>query len=254
MSAPGSYGWVKLYRQLIDSQVFQNEGLLKVWLWCLLKAAHKGQWAEIQMGPSISEVWLKPGQFIFGRHSAAKKLKMKESTVWKRMLKLQKIENLNIESNTHYSLITIINWDSYQNHIGKSDIIGDRRGTAGGHKQECVKNAKEDTAGLYELYLTEIAPKEKTRQRALANIESHLKKYSAVELRQAILNYKTIVAKREPQYRKNPANFFGKQDPEFIDYLPENFQAERNKPSPSPPIFSINDSEALERLYSNDGQ
>lgn len=126
------------------------------------------------------------------------------------------------------------------------------------HKNE--KNAKNDFSvgdELYNLYLQEIAPKEKTRQRALSNISSHLKKYSAAGLRQAILNYKIVTAQRDPQYRKNPANFFGKQEPAFIDFLPENFQDEGNKQQQEvngsrPPVFSANNPESIERLYSNE--
>jgi len=63
------------------SRVFQNEGLFKIWMWCLLKANHKGQWIIIKTGRGTTEVWIEPGQFIFGRLTAAKELKMKPSTV-----------------------------------------------------------------------------------------------------------------------------------------------------------------------------
>ena len=34
-------GWIKLHRKLLTSNVFDNEKLLKVWIWCLMKATHK---------------------------------------------------------------------------------------------------------------------------------------------------------------------------------------------------------------------
>ena len=119
-------GYIKVYRKTIGSQVFQNEGLFKVWMWCLLKANHKGQWVSIKTGRGTTEVWVEPGQFIFGRKTAAKELKMKPSTVWKRIIKLKNMRNLNIESNTHYSVITVINWEFYQGNEkkGTSKVTG----------------------------------------------------------------------------------------------------------------------------------
>ncbi|MBN1226342.1 MAG: conserved phage C-terminal domain-containing protein [Deltaproteobacteria bacterium] len=135
-------GYVKIYRKTLDSRVFQSEGLLKVWLWCLLSANHKGAWVTVKTGKGTTEVWVDSGQFIFGRKSAGKALKMSPSTVWKRMLKLKNMQNLNIDSNTLYSIITIINWETYQGSLNKGDTEGDSEVTAKEHKQEC-KEGKE---------------------------------------------------------------------------------------------------------------
>ncbi len=119
-------GYIKVYRKTMRSRAFQNEGLFKIWMWCLLKANHKGQWVSIKTGRGTTEVWVEPGQFIFGRKTAAKELKMKPSTVWKRIVKLKNMRNLNIESNTHYSVITVINWEFYQGNEkkGTSKVTG----------------------------------------------------------------------------------------------------------------------------------
>lgn len=34
-------GWIKLHRKLLNSNVFKNEKLLKIWIWCLCKVTHK---------------------------------------------------------------------------------------------------------------------------------------------------------------------------------------------------------------------
>ena len=113
-------GWIKLYRCSLDSRVFQNEGLLKVWIWCLLKANHSTQWVSLRTGKGSIEVECKNGQFIFGRNVAAKELDMKPDTVRKRMAKLKSIENITIKSTNQYSIITIMNWDTYQLEDKKS--------------------------------------------------------------------------------------------------------------------------------------
>lgn len=109
-------GWVKLYRKSIHSQVFQNEGLWKVWTWCLMKANHQDQWASIRTGRGMTEAFVKRGQFIFGRKTASKELKMKPPTVQKRIVKLKNMQNLITQSNTHFSIITICNYNLYQGH------------------------------------------------------------------------------------------------------------------------------------------
>ena len=114
-------GFIFLHRRLIDSRVFQSEGLLKVFIWCLLKSNHDEAWVPITTGRGTTEVRLKPGQFIFGRKTAAKELKMNPNTVYKRIQKLQQLFIISVKSNTHYSIITIMNWDTYQTQKNKSN-------------------------------------------------------------------------------------------------------------------------------------
>jgi DNA-binding Lrp family transcriptional regulator len=134
-------GYVKVFRKTLDSRVFQNEGLFKVWMWCLLRATHKERWVSIKIGRTTTEIRLEPGQLVFGRESAAKELSMKPSTVWKRIKKLEDMRNCNIKSDRHYSIITVMNWPIYQGIEKKGDSKSNSRGTAGEHKQEC-KNVK----------------------------------------------------------------------------------------------------------------
>lgn len=103
-------GWIKLYRCLMDSSVFANPNILKVWIWCLLKASH----SERQQLVGLQVVDLKEGQFIFGRKKAAEKLCMKESTVWKCMKTLENLGNISINSNNKFSVITVEKWGDYQ--------------------------------------------------------------------------------------------------------------------------------------------
>lgn len=147
-------GYVKLWRKTIDSQVFSNEGLLKVWVWCLLRANHKPAWATIKTGRGETEILLEPGQFIFGRHSAAKALRMNPSTVWKRILKLQSIGNLNIESDYQYSIITIVNWNSYQPPKNESDSESDYQVTTKEQPSDTEKNDKNDKKYIPEKILS----------------------------------------------------------------------------------------------------
>lgn len=103
-------GWIKLHRQLLKSNCFQNEKLLKVWIWCLLKATHTGY--QQQIGRQL--VPLEPGQFPTGRYKAGYELGMNPSTAWNYLLLLKKSGNIDIKSHNKYSVVTVVNWAVYQ--------------------------------------------------------------------------------------------------------------------------------------------
>jgi DNA-binding Lrp family transcriptional regulator len=101
----------------------------------------------VKVGTGQTEVKLQPGQFIFGRKAASKDLHIPQSTVWKRMLKLENMQNLNIQRNSKYSIINIINWNFYQGNEEISDSQEDKQGTGReqvGNTDNNVKNVEND--------------------------------------------------------------------------------------------------------------
>jgi hypothetical protein len=111
--------WIKSYRKILNSRAFKDPNLLKVWIYCLHKANYEEKWVKVKTGRGDSEVLVKPGQFIFGRKQAAKDLSMKPSSVRNRIKKLKNMRNLDIQADTHYSIITICNWELYQGDYNK---------------------------------------------------------------------------------------------------------------------------------------
>lgn len=102
--------WIKLYRNLLYSPIFENEKGLKIWIWCLLKATHIDR--NQLVGQQIVE--LKKGQFVFGRKKASKELKMTESVIYKYIKLLEKLEMISMESNNKFSVVTVEKWEDYQ--------------------------------------------------------------------------------------------------------------------------------------------
>lgn len=135
-------GWIKFYRKTLDSRVFKNEGLLKVWIWNLLKANREKKWVTIRTGRGKKEVLVNPGQFIFGRKTAALELDMPPSSVRNKMKKLKSMRNLDIKVDSHYSVISIINWELYQSETIKEDRQEDRQRTGNGQAMDTNKNNK----------------------------------------------------------------------------------------------------------------
>jgi hypothetical protein len=107
-------GAIILARSILDSEVFASEKLLKIWIWLLCKANFEDRAAQIRVGAGQSTVKVKRGQMIFGRFSAEEELYIDGSTIYKNIKKLEAMGNIQIFSNSHYSLITICNYDYYQ--------------------------------------------------------------------------------------------------------------------------------------------
>jgi len=137
-------GYVKFWRKSLDSGFLQNPNLFTFWSWCLLKASHKRR--KQMVGMELVE--LSPGDFVFGRKSASVELKMSEQTIRTCLKKLKKLENLTTKVTNKFTLISIVNWDTYQDDkknittkVTNSQPASNQQVTssqpASNHKQEC---------------------------------------------------------------------------------------------------------------------
>ncbi len=122
-------GFVLLYRKLLDSPVFANEGLLKVWTWCLLRASYTRRYWSVPTGRGQTTVEILPGQFIFGRKTAADELGMRASTVHDRMRRLEQLGCIRMNPNSHYTLVAVVNWELYQCDAGEPQQPTDNEAT-----------------------------------------------------------------------------------------------------------------------------
>lgn len=92
--------------------------MLKLWLYCLIRANH----TETEVLIEKQEIKLYPGQFVTGRFALAdeynrgakKRHRVSPDTLWRWLKKFQEWEMLHIKSTNKYSVITIKNWDAYQ--------------------------------------------------------------------------------------------------------------------------------------------
>ena len=105
-----SKGWIKIHRKILNHQIFDNPNLLKMWLWCLLKASHTGYKQMI----GLEEIEVKEGQFITGRNKGATELGVNPSTWYKHLKVLEQLGMIEIECNNKMTAVTIVNWRLYQ--------------------------------------------------------------------------------------------------------------------------------------------
>ena len=103
-------GWVCVHRQIIDNPIFKNDKLFRVFMYCLLKASHTD--CEQLVGDAIVSV--KQGQLVSGRKSIARATNLTEMNIRTALNKLEKLNILTIKPTNKYSIISILNWDRYQ--------------------------------------------------------------------------------------------------------------------------------------------
>lgn len=98
--------WVKVYRSLMDSAVWHDEWLVKLWIWCLMKANHSDG--------SFRGTPVKRGEFITGRNTAADELGVTPSKWYRGVEKLSKLGNITLESNNSWTKVSVCNYKTYQ--------------------------------------------------------------------------------------------------------------------------------------------
>ena len=118
-----SGGYVKLWRLSLKKPIFQNAQLWQFACWCLLKATHK----PLKQVVGLQVVDLKPGQFVMVGADAAKELCSTPRKIRTCQQKLHLIGFLTRKSTNKYTVITVVNWDSYQ----ADEPSGDKRATNG---------------------------------------------------------------------------------------------------------------------------
>lgn len=145
--------YIKLFRKLLNSPIFENEKALKVWIWCLLKATHKER--EQLVGKTI--VHLEKGQFVTGRKKASEELKMKERTVYDYFKLLEQLQMISIKSNNKFSIVTVKKWEDYQ----VEELKINNKTTTTQQQSNTNKNVKNIYLFLFNKYKKQIEEKPK---------------------------------------------------------------------------------------------
>lgn len=139
-----NHGYIKLYRKVMDSFVWTNPNMYKLWSLCLMKASHDGR----KFLFNGKEVWLNSGEFVTGRDAITFEMnkgvkrehQVNSGSVWRWLKKFESEQMLNIKSNTRYSVISINNWVEYQ---GNEQQVNIKR-TTSEHRAHTYKNEKNE--------------------------------------------------------------------------------------------------------------
>ena len=127
--------WVKLYEKLIHSSVFQDSYATHLFIYLLLSAQwQSGIYKTIFRG-SIRA--LNAGQLVTGRSKIASLLRISPSNVRNALVRLRGIHKIvDYESDNKRTIITILNWDTYQNEISGKDSASDNKRTTKGQQKD----------------------------------------------------------------------------------------------------------------------
>ena len=104
-------GWIKIHRKMLDNPIIcKDSDYLSVWVYLLLNATHK----EIPALFKGKKITLEAGQLITGRKSIASQLKISESKIFRIINEFKSEHQIEQQTSNKNSLITIINWNTYQ--------------------------------------------------------------------------------------------------------------------------------------------
>lgn len=139
-------GWIKLHRKITESAIFSDPDLLRLWILCLSKAAYKERVVLVEK----QEVLLLPGQFVTGRFSLHQdynagvppRKKIKDTTLWSWLKRLETYGNLDIKSFNKYSVVSIVKWNDYQETLTTEPQQTDNKLTAEPQQTDTNKNLK----------------------------------------------------------------------------------------------------------------
>src|SRR3990167_8233639 len=119
------YGWIKLYRKLLDNPISRRPHYLSLWVHLLLMATHK----EHSFIWNNKKIIIAPGQVLTGRTALKNQTGIASSTIEKILNFFEKEQQIEQQKTTKWRLITIIKWEESQKKDSKSNNNEDNRGT-----------------------------------------------------------------------------------------------------------------------------
>lgn len=130
-------GWIKLHRKMLDNPVvWKDPDYLAVWMYLLLNATHT-DYPAVFGGKKIT---LKAGQLITGRYKIAEFTKVQSDKVYRILKFLKNEQQIAQQTSSKNSLITILNWDIYQEVAQQDAHQLHNKCTTNAHKQEYKNN------------------------------------------------------------------------------------------------------------------
>jgi hypothetical protein len=104
-------GWIKLHRKLNETS-FKNKPLVvALFVHLLLNANHQDK----KFYWNNEELTIKSGQLLTGRKELSKQTGISPQSIRTAMMVLKSTNTITIKSTNRFSIISILNWDKYQN-------------------------------------------------------------------------------------------------------------------------------------------
>ena len=103
-------GWIKLHRKIMDNPIFLKPDLYQLFSYCLLRANHRAT----KILWNGKEETLERGCFITGRRVIASDTGQDESSIYRHLKVLEKLNMISLKSNNKFSVVKVLNYCVYQ--------------------------------------------------------------------------------------------------------------------------------------------
>lgn len=133
-------GWIKLHRKILDNPKFEDGDYFTIWIKLLLFATHQEKTALFKG----KEIILKPGQLITGRKFLGVNSRIAESKVQRVLKWLENAQQIEQQTTNKNRLITILNWDKYQDTEQQNEQLLNNKRTTSEQQVNTYKNVKND--------------------------------------------------------------------------------------------------------------
>jgi hypothetical protein len=164
--------YIKIHREILDSYCFSSANAFKIWMWLLLKANYKKSYITLKAGRGETTLEINRGQLIFGRFKAEDELGIDGSLIYRVIKKFEELEQIIIESNNQYSIITICKYDSYQGEDNNSEQQMSSKRTANEQQMNSKRTANEQQTNTYKEELEEKEYKEEIKNNSTKKISN----------------------------------------------------------------------------------
>jgi len=152
-------GWIKVHRSLLESDIWQKDepyDSRSAWLDLLMSANHEDR--DIVFDYEV--VKISRGQFITSIRKLAKRWKWSAERTLKYLRILERLEMIHRDSNAKRTLITIVNYDKYQDVPNADENTGEnanrtqteRKSEQGSEPNKKIKNEKNEKKYIYGEY------------------------------------------------------------------------------------------------------
>lgn len=134
--------WIRLHRKLLESAVFSDDWLLKLWVWCLLRASY----CDRQIGGFT----VPAGSFVTGRFAAADELNVSPSKWYRGIHQLASLGMISLSASQERTIVTVCNWATYQSESAVREQQPDSNRTASEQQVNNERTASEQQSDTRE--------------------------------------------------------------------------------------------------------